>query len=138
VAFKQTHGHCRVPLNVPELGRWAKYQRDQYVLHARGKKSKITKEKIDLLTSIGFEESLEERVALGLSGEDGEGEDDGGGLVHDGIRQHRDHQDGVHLQHDGVAYQQHGELQSEDYLRCDPGAYSGVQSVPPDSGGVSY
>jgi hypothetical protein len=136
VEFKQTHGHCRVPLNVPELGKWAKYQRDQYVLHARGKKSKITKEKIDLLTSIGFEESLEEKVALGLSGEDGERED-GGGLIHDEERQHRD-QDEVHLQHDGVAYQHHGELQSEHYLRCDPSAYDGVQSVLPDSGGANY
>lgn len=48
VEFKEAHGHCRVPMNVPELGKWAKYQRDQYVLRARGTKAKITKEKIDL------------------------------------------------------------------------------------------
>ena len=71
--FKETHGHCRVPMSIPDLGKWAKYQRDQYCMFLRGKKAKISQEKVDKLTSIGFEESLEERVALGL--------EDGGGLT---------------------------------------------------------
>lgn len=122
VEFKEAHGHCRVPMNVPELGKWAKYQRDQYVLRARGKKAKITKQKIDMLTSIGFEDSLEERVALGLSGEQGGGGEAGGLLDEEQQQQDQDH-----LQHDEVAYQHHGEPHAEHY---DPGhAYGGVHEV---------
>ena len=93
--YKAENGHCRVPMSIPELGKWAKYQRvslplrclsfflhtcdvqkltlvapllqDQYVLFVKGKKAKITQAKIDKLLSIGFEESLEDRVALGLA-----------------------------------------------------------------------
>lgn len=128
--FKQTHGHCRVPMNIPELGKWAKYQRDQYVLHARGKKAKITKEKINMLTSIGFEDSLEERVVLGLPGEK---EKDGGGLHEEG--QHFRDKDEAHLQQ---AHQHHGELHAEHYQRGDPGADDGVHSAQPDSSVVNY
>lgn len=69
--YKEQHGTCRVSLQVPELGKWAKYQRDQYCLFMKGKKAKITQEKVDKLCSLGFEESLEERVASGLPGEEG-------------------------------------------------------------------
>jgi hypothetical protein len=127
VEFKEAHGHCRVPMNVPELGKWAKYQRDQYVLRARGKKAKITKEKIDMLTSIGFEDSLEERVALGLPGE---------GLLDD--EQHGQ-QDEDNLLHDGVAYEHNGEPHAEHYLHGDAGhVYGCVHSAQPDSDAVNY
>jgi len=72
VEFKKQYGHCRVPMTVPELGKWAKYQRDQFAQFMRGKKAKINQDKIDKLLSIGFEDSLEERVILGI-GQDGEG-----------------------------------------------------------------
>ncbi|KAL7544608.1 hypothetical protein ACHAWF_007986 [Thalassiosira exigua] len=71
IQFKADHGHCRVPHSVPELGKWAKYQRDQYALFLRGKKAKINQKKIDQLTSIGFEESLDERIAVELAGDEG-------------------------------------------------------------------
>ena len=126
--FKEAHGHCRVPMNVPELGKWAKYQRDQYVLRARGKKAKITKEKIDMLTSIGFEDSLEERVALGLPGEQG--------LLDD--EQHGQ-QDEDNLLHDGVVYEHNGEPHAEHYLHGDAGhVYGCVHSSQPDSDAVNY
>ena len=74
VQFKEDHGHCRVPMSIPELGKWAKYQRDQYAQFMRGKRNaKINQQTIDKLVSIGFEKSLEERVAMGLPAE-GEGE----------------------------------------------------------------
>jgi hypothetical protein len=135
VEFKEAHGHCRVPMNVPGLGKWAKYQRDQYVLRARGKKAKITKEKIDMLASIGFEDSLEERVALGLPGEHGGGEDGGGALDEERHGQ----QDEDHLLHDRVAYEHDGEPHAEHYPHGDPGlAYGSVHSALPDSDAVNY
>ena len=46
----------------------------------KGKKAKITQAKIDKLLSIGFDDSLEDRVALGLADD----EDNGGGGGGDG------------------------------------------------------
>lgn len=67
VDFKRSYGHCRVPMSIPDLGKWAKYQRDQFTLYLLGKPSKITLCKIDKLKSIGFEDSIEERVETFLS-----------------------------------------------------------------------
>jgi len=56
--YKATHGHCIVPVRYaqkPELGRWVMTQRRQYVLLQEGSKtSKMTKERIKLLQSVGF------------------------------------------------------------------------------------
>lgn len=68
--FKAEHGHCRVPISMPELGKWAKYQRDQYAQFVRGKEHvKIDREKFDRLVALGFGASLDEGVAAGLVGE---------------------------------------------------------------------
>jgi len=100
--FKEEHGHCRVPITIPDLGKWAKYQRDQYSLFMRGKKAKINQEKIDRLLSIGFEDSLEERVTLGLNCQEeevlgiemrmGMGHNEGGVGVAVGVHHHNHHQ----------------------------------------------
>lgn len=108
VEYKEQHGTCRVPMNVPELGKWAKYQRDQYCLFMKGKKAKISQEKIDKLMSIGFNESLEERVVLGLNADEeepflgGVGNDDEAAATHQVT-----HQAGE------VVYQHHGEHQQQ-------------------------
>jgi cobalamin biosynthesis protein CobT len=72
-------------MSIPELGKWAKYQRDQYVLYLRGKPSKMTPSKIDKLITIGFEDSIEERavvVAAAASGSLTNGDvDEVGGVV---------------------------------------------------------
>eukprot|EP00984_Skeletonema_dohrnii_P009670 scaffold3705_cov107-Skeletonema_dohrnii-CCMP3373.AAC.1 len=60
--YKSQHGDCRIPLDHAELGKWAKYQRDQFSAFQKGRPSKITKKKYDLLQSIGFEESIDENV----------------------------------------------------------------------------
>ena len=52
-------------MSIPDLGKWAKHQRDQYILYLRGKPSKMTPSKIEKLISIGFEESIEERAVVG-------------------------------------------------------------------------
>ncbi|KAL7540742.1 hypothetical protein ACHAXR_010356 [Thalassiosira sp. AJA248-18] len=125
VQYKEEHGHCRVPMNVPELGKWAKYQRDQYCLFMRGKKAKINQQKIDKLISIGFEDSLEERVALGLSTEGG------------GEEEQEEKLD--HAQGGEVAYQHHeenvGHAYVEQYHHGDPAhTYGNTQEQPgPDS-----
>ena len=46
----------------PDIGKWAKYQRDQFTSFKQGRPSKITKKKFDLLQSIGFEDSIDETV----------------------------------------------------------------------------
>mmetsp|Transcript_16600 Transcript_16600/g.28517 ORF Transcript_16600/g.28517 Transcript_16600/m.28517 type:complete len:437 (+) Transcript_16600:563-1873(+) len=75
VEYKKEHGHCRVPMNGSDLGKWVKYQRDQYCLFMRGKKCKTNQTKIDKLASLGFEESLDKKVAMELFGP-GKGEDE--------------------------------------------------------------
>merc|ERR1712194_857019 len=52
--FKEKHGHCSIPRNHPDFGNWPNYQKSQYNLFKEGKKSKITKEKVDRLIQIGF------------------------------------------------------------------------------------
>jgi hypothetical protein len=60
--YKLQYGDCRVPLDHPELGKWAKYQRDHFSAFQKGRPSKMTKKKFELLESIGFEESIDEAV----------------------------------------------------------------------------
>mmetsp|Transcript_14493 Transcript_14493/g.23723 ORF Transcript_14493/g.23723 Transcript_14493/m.23723 type:complete len:497 (-) Transcript_14493:67-1557(-) len=64
--YKRQHGDCRVPLDNADIGKWAKYQRDQFTAFKQGRPSKITKKKFDLLESIGFEESIDENVDDGV------------------------------------------------------------------------
>ena len=52
--FKERHGHCRVPRGHADFGNWPVYQKTQYKLYKDGKKSKITKEKVERLIDIGF------------------------------------------------------------------------------------
>lgn len=52
--FKEKHGHCNLPSNHPGFGNWPHYQKSQLKLFKEGKKSKITKEKVDKLIEIGF------------------------------------------------------------------------------------
>ena len=143
VEFKEAHGHCRVPMTVPELGKWAKYQRDQYCQFMRGKKAKITKEKIDKLMSLGFEESLEERVALGLADVGDLEEEQQGGSHLPG-----QHQELVvdHAQEEVPYQQQHpaveGQVYAENYQQfADPNHAFGGQTqhqAPPGPGGFHY
>ena len=56
-AYKETHGNCLVPqryrLN-KSLGIWVNTQRREYTKWLKGKSSRLTKEKIDLLEDMGF------------------------------------------------------------------------------------
>eukprot|EP00804_Cyclotella_cryptica_P001451 CCRYP_003693-RB/>CCRYP_003693-RB protein AED:0.07 eAED:0.07 QI:443/1/1/1/1/1/5/555/509 len=52
--YKEEYGHCRPPQNYPEIGTWAKYQRNQLEYFLEGKPSKVSQEKVDKLLSIGF------------------------------------------------------------------------------------
>ena len=73
-------------MSIPDLGKWAKYQRDQYILYLRGKPSKMTPSKIDMLTSIGFEDSIDDRALAAASSELLTNDDDTfGGGVDDGV-----------------------------------------------------
>jgi hypothetical protein len=58
-AYKEQHGHVKIPRNHPDFGNWPIYQKSQYKLFKEGKKSKLTKEKVDKLIQIGFLESNE-------------------------------------------------------------------------------
>ena len=49
----------KIPRNHPDFGNWPLYQRSQHKLFKEGKKSKLTKEKVDKLIQIGFLESNE-------------------------------------------------------------------------------
>eukprot|EP00574_Skeletonema_japonicum_P006645 CAMPEP_0201713680 /NCGR_PEP_ID=MMETSP0593-20130828/430_1 /ASSEMBLY_ACC=CAM_ASM_000672 /TAXON_ID=267983 /ORGANISM="Skeletonema japonicum, Strain CCMP2506" /LENGTH=508 /DNA_ID=CAMNT_0048202857 /DNA_START=84 /DNA_END=1610 /DNA_ORIENTATION=- len=60
--YKRLNGDCRVPLDNAELGKWAKYQRDQFSAFQKGRPCKFTTKKYALLQSIGFEESIDEHV----------------------------------------------------------------------------
>ena len=99
VEYKEIHGHCRIAMSAGDLGRWAKYQRDQYCLFMRGKKAKINQEKVDRLIGIGFEDSLEERVALGLNVEGGDGTGVGGEQQHHQQQQQQQHHVVVVMDH---------------------------------------
>ena len=52
--FKEKHGHLQIPAQHPDFGNWPAYQKSQYNRYKEGKKSKITKEKVDKLIAIGF------------------------------------------------------------------------------------
>lgn len=146
VAFKEENGHCRVPLTVPDLGKWAKYTRDQYVLFMRGqyKKAKITKEKVDRLTAIGFEDSLEERVALGLAEHDHQQQqqhDDGGEQQQAAVAAQQDQA----VPYPEVVHQHHGQQQqqgyAEHYHHGDPNQVypaAGGHHVQPGPGAYHY
>merc|ERR1712038_653631 len=51
-AFKDEHGHCDVPANQPELGRWVKSLRAR---HASGALQKNHPEKVEKLNELGIE-----------------------------------------------------------------------------------
>lgn len=54
--FQSTHGHTRVPMSFDaSLSRWVKQQRLQYRQQKDGKKSPMTRERIEKLESLGFE-----------------------------------------------------------------------------------
>ena len=52
-AFKEEHGHASPPQSHPSLGNWCIHRRQEY------KKSKLSKERIKLLESIGFKWNVE-------------------------------------------------------------------------------
>ena len=52
--FKVKNGHLQIPGHHPDFGNWPGYQKSQYNRYKEGKKSKITKEKVDRLIAIGF------------------------------------------------------------------------------------
>lgn len=55
--YKSTFGNCMVPQRYqanPQLGTWVHTQRRQYKLMIEGKKSSMTREKVQALDSIGF------------------------------------------------------------------------------------
>ena len=59
--FQVAHGHANVPSNFaphPQLATWVKCQRRQYKLFRDGKPSNMTKERIQMLETIGFEWEL--------------------------------------------------------------------------------
>lgn len=49
----------KIPRNHRDFGNWPLYQKSQFKLFKEGKKSKLTKEKVDKLIQIGFLESDE-------------------------------------------------------------------------------
>ena len=53
--FANTHGHCRVPADVPRLGIWVRNQRREYLRLERGEPSTMTTERLQLLERVGFE-----------------------------------------------------------------------------------
>jgi hypothetical protein len=61
VEFKRIHGNTAVParnLTDPKLGHWVMTQRRQYQLLQKGKPSRMTKERVDLLEGLGFQWSI--------------------------------------------------------------------------------
>ena len=61
--YKDRFGHCRVPARdkeFPELGRWVMTQRRQFALARQGKKSRMSRERQQMLDHIGFDWVLRE------------------------------------------------------------------------------
>lgn len=57
IEYKKKHGNCLVPANYkdnPSLGRWVSTQRKYYKLWRQKKPSRISSERVNQLTSIGF------------------------------------------------------------------------------------
>jgi hypothetical protein len=55
--FAKIHGHCKVPKGYqvdPELANWVRNQRLEYANQLRGKRSRMTQDRVDLLNSMGF------------------------------------------------------------------------------------
>lgn len=55
--YKAEYGHCLVPRSYsasPQLGAWVHYQRQQYRLLQKGKRSQMTQERVHLLNSEDF------------------------------------------------------------------------------------
>jgi len=56
--YKRVHGHTAVPARYsadPKLGHWVMTQRRQYQLLKKGKSSRMTKERVDLLEKLDFQ-----------------------------------------------------------------------------------
>jgi Helicase associated domain len=56
-SYRQTHGHCHVPLSYepsPKLGLWVKEQRRHYSLLQQGKPSHMTPARAAILDPVGF------------------------------------------------------------------------------------
>jgi len=56
--YKRSHGHTAVPARYssdPKLGHWVMTQRRQYQLLKKGKSSRMTKERVDLLDQLDFQ-----------------------------------------------------------------------------------
>mmetsp|Transcript_17615 Transcript_17615/g.25270 ORF Transcript_17615/g.25270 Transcript_17615/m.25270 type:complete len:576 (+) Transcript_17615:70-1797(+) len=56
-SYKEVYGDCMVPLNCtkyPQLGLWVKEQRRHRSLMIRGRHSHMTKERVQILESVGF------------------------------------------------------------------------------------
>jgi hypothetical protein len=54
VEFKEEHGHCLVPQHFPALGNWVHTQRMDYRKFVKGRKSAMSKERLNKLNEIGF------------------------------------------------------------------------------------
>lgn len=57
VEFKSKHGHTKVPQNYPEnkaLGKWVALQRTEYTQLKDGKKSSLTRDRLEKLNAINF------------------------------------------------------------------------------------
>jgi len=55
--YKKNHGHCLIPIGHkenPQLSNWVSTQRQEYKLRVIGRKSRITNERIQKLSDIGF------------------------------------------------------------------------------------
>ncbi|CAJ1954148.1 unnamed protein product [Cylindrotheca closterium] len=58
VAFKELHGHCKVPQKFPSnqlLSTWARNTRNHYKKYQKGNESRLTKERFLELKSLGFD-----------------------------------------------------------------------------------
>lgn len=71
--YKLKHGHCNVPTkkysvktshspSTYQLGNWVRYQRTQYSLMLKGLANNLTKEKIQKLESIGFNQKSQTKT----------------------------------------------------------------------------
>lgn len=53
-AYKQMHGHTKIPQKEGSLGRWVNNQRMFYAKRMKGEKSSLTDERIKLLDEVSF------------------------------------------------------------------------------------
>jgi len=60
VAYKEKHGHAKVPMHHPRLGNWVHFQRSAYAKLIKGKRSSLTEERLDKLIKVGFSFSAKE------------------------------------------------------------------------------